>query len=81
MTAYVGINWAVGAMMLLSAAGGALRIAVRYPDTAPDFTEANEYLAAKAAAAEAAAVAGRVPAPRAPAATETAPAPVHQHAA
>lgn len=81
MPAYVWINWVVGALMLLASAGGPLWIAFRYPDTAPDFTEANEYLAAKAAAAEAAAVAGRVPAPRAPAATETAPAPVHQHAA
>ena len=77
----VWLNWVIGALIAFGVPGVLLWMTFRYPETAPDFSEARAYLEAKAAAERAAlAAAGGVPAPR-PAAEAPAAPVAPQHAA
>jgi len=60
MTPLVGVNFLLALMFILAWSGIPLWMVIKHPDTAPDFSEAHAYLAAKAAQ---------------PAATEPEPAP------
>jgi hypothetical protein len=53
MTPLVGVNFLLALMFILAWSGIPLWMVIKHPDTAPDFSEAHAYLAAKAAQAAA----------------------------
>jgi hypothetical protein len=54
MTPLVWVNFSLALIFLLAWSGIPLWMVIKHPDTAPDFSEAHAYLAAKAARATAA---------------------------